>query len=187
MFPSPRLTFSEVKRRICWDHRRLLNMLNEKGIRNRKSAYFHPSFHAVLFYRLANYFQARGSSWLGRMIWHFNLLWTGADISEHADIGEGFVVLHPAGVAVMGSAGKNLTVSACSGLGGETGRFEDIGAGPGFCLIGDNVILEPHSGVLGPVTVGNNVIISAVVAVTFDVPDNTTVEAHEYRAISNAK
>jgi serine acetyltransferase len=41
--------------------------------------------------------------------------------------------------------------------------------------------------VLGPVIVGNNVQIGAVVVVTFDVPDDTKVESHEYRTISNAK
>jgi serine acetyltransferase len=99
MFPSPKISFGELRRRLRSDHSRLLQCLNSQGICFRKSAYLHPSFHAVLFFRLANYFQAKGYRWLGRIVWHFNLLWTGADISEHADIGEGFVVLHPAGVA----------------------------------------------------------------------------------------
>ena len=39
-----------------------------------------------------------------------------------------------------------------------------IGGGPGLCVIGDDVILEPHCGILGPVRVGHRVTIGAGIA-----------------------
>ena len=95
--------------------------------------------------------------------------------------------MHPIGVAVMGTAGKNLSLGACAGLGGETGKTEDIGAGPGFCLLGDNITIASHSGVLGPVSIGDNVNIGAVVVVTRNIESNTDVLSYEIRTLSNAK
>lgn len=187
MYPSPRITFKEVKRRLKVDHERLLSILNTQSLYRRKRAWLHPSFQAVFLFRIANYCRARAWNTLGRLIWQFNLFWTGADISEHADILEGFVVMHPIGVAVMGSAGKNLSLGACAGLGGETGKHEDIGAGPGFCLLGDDVSIASHSGVLGPVRIGNNVNIGAVVVVTRNIESNTDVLSYDIRTLSNAK
>src|SRR5438105_5363064 len=107
----------------------------------------HPSFLCVLFYRLSNHFFRAGNKRIARVFWHLNMLITGADISPPVDLGGGLVIMTPAGTAIMGNAGRNLTVMACAGLGGEIGRHEDIGAGPGLPVLGDDVILEPHCGV----------------------------------------
>ena len=187
MYPSPRIPFSELKRRLKIDHQRLLDILNNQALQTRKRAWLHTSFQAVLIFRLANYCRARAWNSLGRLLWQFNLFWTGADISEHADIQEGFVVCHPVGVAVMGTAGKNLTLGACAGLGGETGKEHDVGAGPGFWLLGDNVNIASHSGVLGPVTIGDNVNIGAVVVVTRNIDSNTDVVSYETRTLAQSK
>ena len=52
-----------------------------------------------------------------RLVWHLNLVLTGADISEPADLGRDPVIMHPPGTAIMGTAGRNLTVMACAGIG----------------------------------------------------------------------
>ena len=102
---------------------------------------------------------------------------TGADISEPADLGPGLVVLHPPGTAIMCRAGKNLTVLAASGIGGEIGRREDIAGWPGVPLLGDDVVLGPHSGILGPVIVGNRVRICPCSVIVRNIPDDTVVES----------
>jgi hypothetical protein len=109
---------------------------------------------------------------------------TGADISEPANLGAGLVIISPPGVAIMGRSGVNLTVMPCSGMGAEIGRYEDIGAGPGCCVVGDDVLLEPHSGVLGPVRVGNRVTIGSGVSVAKDVPDDYKVEGPKPRFLA---
>lgn len=117
------------------------------------------------------------------MVWHLNAFITGADIAEVCDFGAGLVIVSPAGISMMGSAGRNLTVMALSGLGGEIGRHEDVGAGAGLPLLGDDVVLEPHAGVLGPVRVGSRVRVGCGAMVTEDVPDDTIVSAPNARFI----
>jgi serine O-acetyltransferase len=162
----------------------LLSLLSNHTEHPPRRAWFHPSFICVLLYRISNYFYRSNHRWSARIIWHINLLLTGADISEPADLGEGLLIMNPAGTAIMGTAGRNLTVMPCAGLGAEVGRLKDIGAGPGYCKLGDDVVLEPHSGVLGPVKVGNRVRVGAGIALTRDVPDDTIVEGPRPRFIS---
>ena len=142
-----------------------------------------PAMQCVALYRLSNHLWRAGRRWPARLVWHLNLLLTGADISEPADLGPGLVIPNPAGVAIMGTAGRNLTVLACAGLGGEIGRREDVGAGPGLSLLGDDVLLRPHSGVLGPVRVGHRVVVGVGIAVTSDVADDTLVEGPRARLV----
>jgi acetyltransferase-like isoleucine patch superfamily enzyme len=83
----------------------------------------------------------------------------------------------------MGHAGRNLTVMPCAGLGGEIGRRHDAGAGPGVPFLGDDVVLEPHCGVLGPVRVGNRVRVPAGIGLTRDVPDDAILEGARVRLL----
>jgi serine O-acetyltransferase len=114
-------------------------------------------------------------------VWHFNTLLTGADISEPADLGEGLVIVSPPGTTIMGTAGRNLTVMPCAGMGGEVGRRKNVGAGPGLPLLGDDVILEPHTAVLGPVRIGHFVRVPAGIVLTTDVPDGSEIERPRLR------
>lgn len=146
--------------------------------------YFHPSFLCVALYRISHYLFQGGHTALARLVAHFNQLATGADIGPSAQLDEGLVILTPPGIAIFGKAGRNLTVMPCSGLGGEIGRSDDIGAGPGLPVVGDDVILEPHGGVLGPARVGNRVRVCAGVLVTRDVPDDTVAEGPRPRLLA---
>lgn len=182
--PLPRLTWKQTFARIRSDHAQLVRLLAEHRSNPPHSARLHPGFICVALYRLSNHLYRARHPWVARMIWHMNLILTGADISEPANIDEGLVVPTPAGVAIMGTAGRNLTVMACSGLGGELGRREDIGAGPGLPIVGDDVIMEPHTGVLGPVRVGNRVRIRAGCVVTREVADDSVLEPPRARFLA---
>jgi serine O-acetyltransferase len=129
-----------------------------------------------LLYRIAHHLFRRGHTLSSRIVWQINFLVTGADISPASELGPGLLILMPAGVALMGRAGRNLTVMPCAGLGGEMGSFSDVGAGPGLPYLGDDVVLESHSGVLGPVRVGNRVRIRPHIALVHDAPDDTIAE-----------
>ncbi|MBK8959366.1 MAG: hypothetical protein IPM80_13250 [Proteobacteria bacterium] len=144
-------------------------------------AWFSASFLCVGLFRLSHYLYCARHTWLSRAVWHLNCLLTGADVSEPAEIGAGLVILHPTGTALMGTIGRNLTVMACAGIGGEVGRHEKVASWPGVPLVGNDVVLEPHSGILGPVIVGNRVRISAGACVTRAIPDDTVVESPRTR------
>jgi len=171
----PPLTWRETFSRIRSDYQRLAATLTV-GDERPPGLALHPSFLAVLLYRIANHVYRTRHTFLARLVWQANLMLTGADINAAADLGPGLVIMHPPGTAIMGTAGRNLTVMPCGGLGGEVGRRFDVGAGPGLPLLGDDVILEPHSGALGPVRIGDRVRICAGIAFTEDVPSDTIVE-----------
>ena len=183
--PVNPMSWSQTREALRQDRARLAQVLAEVG-RPAGALVFHPSYWCVLLYRLAHHFDRNGHNWLGRLCWHLNLVLTGADINPPAALGPGLVVLSPAGVAIMGTAGRNLTVMACAGMGGEIGRREDIGAGPGLALLGDDVVLGPHTGVLGPVRVGHRVHLRQGLVVTFDVADDQVVEGGRLRVLRRA-
>jgi serine O-acetyltransferase len=169
------LTWRETRSRLRADRRRLAASLGRDGGGSWVTL-IHPSFVCAFLYRLSHHLHRSGRRFLARMCWQFNTLLTGADISPPSDLGEGLLIVNPPGTAISGSAGRNLTVMPSSGMGAEVGRRQDIGAGPGLPLLGDDVVLGAHTGVLGPVRIGHRVHIKTGAVVTFDVPQDTVVE-----------
>jgi serine O-acetyltransferase len=176
-----RISWRQTRARLQADRTRLAAALKAQQGASPGELLFHPAFVCVLLHRLSHYSFAAGHRYVARFLWHLNVLVTGADISEPCDLGEGLVILSPPGVAIMGKAGRNLTMMPCAGLGGELGRREDVGAGPGLPALGDDVVLGPHCGVLGPVTIGHRVRLAPGVVVTEDVPDDTVVTGSQPR------
>lgn len=64
--------------------------------------------------------------------------------------------------------GKECIIGSCVTIGGKSGWYE-------VPVIGNNVEISTGAKVLGPVIVGNNVIIGANAVVVKDVPDNCIV------------
>ena len=178
--PTGGLKWNVTTSRTRQDYRRLRELLAAGGAAPRFLV-LHPSFVTVFLHRLSHHCFRNRHRFLARFFWHVNVIVNGADISPPADIDAGFVISSPAGVAVSGRAGVNLTLMPLAGLGGELGRRQDIGAGPGLPWLGDNVVLEPNSGVLGPVRIGHAARIGAAVIVTTDVPDGAIVIAQRPR------
>jgi serine O-acetyltransferase len=176
-----RLTWRQTGARIRADKARVAAWLQSQNGRPVPAVRLHPSFVCVLLYRLSNHFYRAGHRYIARLLWHINFMVTGADISEPADLGEGLLILSPPGTAIMGTAGRNLTVMPCAGLGSDMSRDHDIGAGPGLPLLGDDVVLEPHCGVLGPTKVGNRVRVPAGLGLTQDVGDDVLICGPEPR------
>jgi serine O-acetyltransferase len=162
------MTWSKMWELLSEDRKRL----RDRGLRCR---FTYPPFLCVALYRFSRQLHLSGCNRLARLVWHVNVVLTGADICPASAIGGGLLVLNPVGVSLVGAAGRNLTVMAQAGLGGELGRNEDIGAGPGIPVLGDDVYLSPASGVLGPVRIGSRVRISAGCIVTRDVADDSSV------------
>jgi len=183
---TERLRWSEVRARLRADRRRLLDVL-ERQPGGAVMPALHPAYVCVFLYRVSNYLWRRGRPLAARVVWQINFLVTGADISPAAEAGGGLLILSPSGAAMMGRAGRNLTLMPCAGLGGEMGTVEDIGAGPGLPFVQDDVVLEPHSGVLGPVRVGNRVRVRAGVVLTKDAPDDSVAEIVSPRFIRRSR
>jgi serine O-acetyltransferase len=173
--PAP-ITWKETLERLRQDRGRLRLLIEEEGGIVPRPLLLHPSYLCVWLHRLSHFFQDRGRTRLARVFWQLDALLTGADIQPRADIGGGLVIPNPAAISLAGRAGRNLTVMALAGT-GELDRSRDIGAGPGLPLLGDDVVLSPHSGVLGAVRIGDRVILQPGCVVSQPVPDDAVVEA----------
>jgi O-antigen/teichoic acid export membrane protein len=102
---------------------------------------------AVTLYRIARYFYLAGFTRLARLIRILNSILTKSEINPGALIGPGLVLVSPSGVGVLSKAGRNVSFMAWSGL-GRSGN-NDIGAGVGIPVTGDNVLFKQRSGALG--------------------------------------
>ncbi len=133
-----------------------------------------PCVSSLTLYRLSHYFYTHKHFLISRFFWTLNILLFSSDIIPFSEIGEYFYMPHPCGIGFMAKMGKNCTVFAQVGIGGDASNV-DIGAGKGTPVIGDNVIVGVGAKILGPIKVGNNVVIGAASLVRDSIPDNVVV------------
>lgn len=106
-----------------------------------------------------------------RLIWKLQYLLFNCSVPASCTIGRGTkfgyggigVVIHARSVL-----GRNCVIGANITIGGKSGWYE-------VPVIGDNVKINAGARILGPVHIGNNVIIGANAVVVKDVPDNCIV------------
>lgn len=146
-----------------------------------------PGIYAVITYRFRNWL-SRKNKCIRYSLLPINLYlqhrmrskW-GIEISENADIGGGFIVMHQGGIFIGPKglvAGKNLTVHQNVTIGLTYGNKRR-----GAPTIGDNVIIGPGAKVLGKITIGDNVKIGPNAVVLKNVPDNAVVSVLEPRVV----
>ncbi|WP_210420687.1 serine O-acetyltransferase [Chitinophaga sp. XS-30] len=127
--------------------------------------------NAIHLYRAASWLKRRHIPLLPRLLTLLIFLLYNSKIPASASIGKGTrlgyggigVVIHDR--AVIGEfvmIGPNVTI------GGRSGHYE-------VPVIGDHVDISTGAKVLGPVRIGNNVVIGANAVVIKDVPDNAVV------------
>lgn len=111
---------------------------------------------------------------------HFGYRYT-FDISYRAKIGKGFQIAHYGYVVIPSSTviGDNCRVRPGVVIGKRD--INDLTSEGN--IIGSNVEFGVGSKVMGPVTIGNNVIIGANAVVTRDVPSNSVVAGIPARVI----
>jgi len=169
--------FTTTRRRLAEDRARLREWLRLHGEVAPRWLLLESRYLCVWLQRWSHWLHGQGFRGLARLLYHANLALTGADLPPGSDIGGGWLVTAPVAIVVCGKAGRNFTVGTLSGLGGEMGSLADVGAGPGLPVVGDNVTIGSHAGVLGALRVGSNVTIAPGCVVRKDVPDDSVVEA----------
>ena len=133
--------------------------------------FLYSGFHAVLYYRVANFFYRHKMKFIARWISQTGRFATGVEIHPGATIGKGLMIDHGMGVVIGETAivGDNCTIYQGVTLGG-TGKH----AGKRHPTLGDNVMVGAGAKVLGPFTVGSGTKIAAGAVVLDGVPENST-------------
>lgn len=131
----------------------------------------YPGFHALVFYRAANFFYRKRRFFAARLISQWGRGFTGIEIHPGAAIGSGLFIDHGSGVVIGETAeiGNNVTLYHGVTLGG-TGKDH----GKRHPTVGDNVLIGAGCKVLGPVLIGENSRIGANSVVLIDIPPNST-------------
>ena len=150
-----------------------------KVIRDRDAAihsdlevFLYPSFHAILWHRVAHKLYCHKCFLSARLISQLSAHFTGLEIHPGAKIGRGLFIDHGHGVVIGETAilGDNVTLYQGVTLGG-TGKEH----GKRHPTIGNNVMISAGAKVLGSFTVGDNSKIGAGSVVLHEVPPNSTV------------
>ena len=145
----------------------------DPAVRSRAEIFFcYPGFHALLFFRLANWFWRHRVRLLGRFISHLGRLLTGIEIHPGATIGRRFFIDHGMGVVIGETAiiGDNVTLYHGVTLGGVTWA-----PGKRHPTLANDVVVGAGAQVLGPITIGEGARVGANAVVLKDVPRGATM------------
>jgi serine O-acetyltransferase len=139
----------------------------------------YPSFHAVLFYRVAHALWRRRFFLLGRFISQVGRFLTGIEIHPGARIGRRFFVDHGMGVVIGETAeiGDNVTLYHDVTLGGVAPSVDSASqvGQKRHPTLEDDVIVGSGAQVLGPITVRRGGRVGANAVVVKEVPPGATV------------
>lgn len=134
-------------------------------------------YHYIMHMRYVEYYLKKGFIFKPMYLWHlfrykrlgFKLHFT----IYPGTVGEGFRIYHVGGFTHVGSnvrIGKNCTMLPGVVFGNKTLTEDNRPV-----IVGDNCYFGLNARILGPVKIGNNVMIGANAVVTKDIPDNAVV------------
>lgn len=139
----------------------------------------YPGFHALLFYRLSNWFWRHKMHTLGRWLSQWGRFWTGIEIHPGAKIGRRLFIDHGMGVVIGETAEIHDDVTLYQGvtLGGtapsvDSDSQRNVKRHP---TLEDGVIVGSGAQILGPFTVGKGARVGANAVVVKEVPAGVTV------------
>lgn len=141
--------------------------------------FLYPSFHVLLFYRIAHPLWNWNLKFISRSLMLFARWLTGIEIHPQAKIGAGLFIDHGMGVVIGQTAviGENVTLYHGVTLGGvnpaeNTNEQRKLNRHP---TIGDNVIVGAGAQILGPITINKCARIGGNSVVTKDIAEGITV------------
>lgn len=169
------LSWAQTRALIRSDLARIASHMEEGASFSHRVYYFLlPGMQALFWHRIARHLYLRRWTRLARFIGLFATYLTRAELPPTTSIGPSALIAHATGVYLYGHIGARFTVQGEGGCGGGFG-VDDIGGGPGYPVIGDDVVLAFGAKVLGPVRLGDGVHVGPCALVTSDVPAGSLV------------
>src|SRR3989344_55202 len=139
--------------------------------------FFYPSSWPIIVYRFGAFVVGLRLRWLRWPLYviYFFLkrlmeILTTIELSEQAVIGGGFYIAHLGNIVI-----GHHTVLGCHASVHQGVTIGGGGGGGSFPVIGDRVYFGAGAKIVGPVKIGDDVVIGANAVVTRDVPDNAVV------------
>ena len=117
-------------------------------------------FKAVCLFRLSHYFWKHNNKLFAFILHHHLYFRLHADISPQANIAPGLRMPHPVGIVIGDSVeiGSNAYILQGATLGGDCGKRIDGHTQP---ILGDNCFVGTNAVILGPIILGDRVIVGA--------------------------
>lgn len=170
---------------IASDLRRLAQHLGGGGLGHRVYWALLPTFQALAWYRVARCLYLKGWRLPARLMFLLSLYLFRSELPPTASIGGACLIAH-VGASFYGTAGARLTLMGTCGV-GPWGDKRDVGAGVGYPLLGDDVVLGQLCAVLGPVRIGDGAHIGPGTIVMRDVPAQAVVMSPRPRILRRAE
>ena len=156
-------------------------LAKDPAARNRLEVLLtYPGVHAVWGYRIAHFLWQIKLKLLARIYSNWIRAVTGVEIHPAAKIGKRFFIDHGMGVVIGATAivGDDVMIYHDVTLGAKSG-----GSGKRHPTIGNHVVIGAGARVIGDISIGEGVKISANMVVTKSVPARTSVDSSEFFAI----
>ena len=168
------LTWRQTRQLIRSDFDRLAEWYGGGSFSTRLFWFMQPNYQALFLYRIYRYLYLKGWRRTARLVFLWSLYFTGAEISPQTSLGPSCLITHASGVVLFGKIGARFTIYGQGGMGGGFGE-QDIGGGPGYPVIGDDVIFGMKALALGSIRIGDRVRIGPTAFVARSVPDDALV------------
>lgn len=146
-----------------------------------------PPVFAVLLYRLSHYFRRREWNFTAKILYIMNNLLFSVEIQPLAQIGPGLILNHANGILIHDRSiiGKNCTLIFQNTL--TVGPHSEETKHHDYILVDDDVIIGAGAKIIGPVHIGNRVIISAKSVVTKDAPEDALLFGIPARVVNRRR
>jgi len=135
-------------------------------------ALLYPGPKALLFYRISHFFYLCRLFFIARLICELARWFTGIEIHPGARIGRRLVIDHGMGVVIGETAEIGDDCIIFHGVTLGSLKFDPVKRHP---TIGNRVLIGTGAKVLGPITLGDDVLIGANAVVTRSVPAGATL------------
>ncbi|WP_270275994.1 serine O-acetyltransferase [Enterococcus casseliflavus] len=155
----------------------LLYWKNNSPSKSYLGVLINPNYHSLIVFRFANFLYRHKVLFLPKILWYINRIIFSIDIDYRASIGKNFMIIHGIGIVIGKNVviGKNCKVYQNCTLGGNGKSKKIDNVKVTMPIIGNNTAIYSNSTIIGPVLIGNNVIIGAATTIVKDIPDNVIV------------